>query len=229
MRPFVPGDRPRRVNWRASARRGELWVNELHTERNTDVVLLLDTFSEARRAGASTLDHAVRAAASVAARYLARKDRVGVVGFGGLLRWLAPSLGTAQLYRIVDALLDTEVVTSYAWKDISVIPPRTLPPQALVLALSPLLDDRTASAFLDLAARGYDLAVIEVSPEPFVRRGPSELDALAYRLWRLDRAARRSRYERLGIAVAQWREGEPLEGAVREVRAFRRHALRARA
>ena len=30
LRPFVPGDRVRRINWRASARRGELWVNELH-------------------------------------------------------------------------------------------------------------------------------------------------------------------------------------------------------
>jgi uncharacterized protein (DUF58 family) len=39
MRPFAPGDRVRRVNWRASARRGELWVNEYHAERNGDVVL----------------------------------------------------------------------------------------------------------------------------------------------------------------------------------------------
>ena len=37
MRPFAPGDPLKRVNWRASARRGELWVNESHPERNTDV------------------------------------------------------------------------------------------------------------------------------------------------------------------------------------------------
>src|SRR5437763_775871 len=33
LRPFVPGDRLRRVNWRASARRGELWINDRHPER----------------------------------------------------------------------------------------------------------------------------------------------------------------------------------------------------
>jgi uncharacterized protein (DUF58 family) len=34
LRPFVHGDPVRRVNWRASARRAELWVNESHPERN---------------------------------------------------------------------------------------------------------------------------------------------------------------------------------------------------
>ena len=57
LRPFVPGDRIRRINWRATARRGEPWVNETHPERNTDVVIFLDTFAEARdlaRAARST-------------------------------------------------------------------------------------------------------------------------------------------------------------------------------
>ena len=44
MRPFVPGDRARSVNWRASARRGELWVDERHPERSGEVVLFLDSF-----------------------------------------------------------------------------------------------------------------------------------------------------------------------------------------
>ena len=70
LRPFTPGDRPRRINWRASARRGALWVNEAHPERNADVVLFLDTFAEARRAGPGTLDLAVGAAGSLAERYL---------------------------------------------------------------------------------------------------------------------------------------------------------------
>ena len=49
LRPFMTGDRVRRVNWRATARRGEPWVNEIHPERSADVVLFLDTFAEARR------------------------------------------------------------------------------------------------------------------------------------------------------------------------------------
>jgi uncharacterized protein (DUF58 family) len=228
VRPFAAGDRIRRVNWRASARRGELWVNETHPERNTDVILFLDTFAEARRGGRSTLDPTIRAAASLADRYLRRRDRVGVVGFGGVLRWLLPGMGRTQAYRIADALLDTEIVLSYAWKDVEIIPARTLPPQALVLALTPLLDERAVDALLDLRARGFDLAIVDVSPLPFAAPGPDPLDELAWRIWRLRREALRFRYERAGVAVAEWRDGEPLQVPIEEVTQFRRRARRLR-
>ena len=83
-------------------------MNEMHPERNTDVILFLDTFAEARaRRARRRSTCTVRAAASLAERYLRRKDRVGVVGFGGILNWLLPATGLVQLYRIVDSLLDT--------------------------------------------------------------------------------------------------------------------------
>ena len=104
------------------------------------------------------------------------------------------------------------------------IPPRTLPPRALVLALSPLLDERAVGALIDLRARGFDLAVIELSPYSFVPEGESETEQLAYRLWRLRREALRTRYASLGVPIVEWREGVPMEAVVEEVRAFRRHA-----
>ena len=171
LRLFAPGDRVRSINWRASARRDELVVNERHPERNADVILFLDTFADARAGGRSTLDLAVRATATLAARYLERRDRVGLVSFGGVLRWLTPGMGSTQQYRIVDALLESEIVFNYAWKDVSVIPARVLPPQALVVAVTPLLDDRAVEALADLRARRYDLAIVEVSPIGFTRAG----------------------------------------------------------
>ncbi|HEY3050801.1 MAG TPA: DUF58 domain-containing protein [Gaiellaceae bacterium] len=224
LRPFTVGDRVRRVNWRATARRGEPWVNETHPERNSDIVIFLDTFAEARRADLGTLDIGVRAAAALAALYLREKDRVGLVSFGGVLNWLTVTSGTTQLYRIVDSLLDAEILLSYAWKDLDVIPPRTLPPRALVFAFSPLLDQRAVGALLDLRARGFDLAVIELSPYSFVPEGETELEQLAYRLWRLRRDALRSKYASLGVPIVEWHEGVPMEAVVEEVRAFRRHA-----
>jgi uncharacterized protein (DUF58 family) len=228
MRPFAFGDRVRRVNWRASARRGELWVNEQHPERNADVVIFLDSFAEARRGAHGTIEPAVRAASALTERYLRRRDRVGLVSFGGTLRWLAPGTGAMQLYRIVDALLDTRILLSYAWKSIDIVPVRTLPPQALVIAITPLLDERAVGALLDLRARGFDLAVIEVSPLPFVDPGRGRSRAVAYRLWKLQRDALRAEYAAAGIPVAEWRDGEPLAGPIEEVTAFRRHARLAR-
>ena len=110
-----------------------------------------------------------------------------------------------------------------------VLPPRTLPPHALVLALSPLLDERTVRALADLRARGFDLAVVEVSPVPFAEPGTGPLDDLAYRLWVLRRDALRASYLRLGVPVVEWRKGMPLQAALEEVRTFRRHARVVRA
>jgi len=221
LREWQPGDRVRRVNWRATALRGSLWVNEQYPERNTDVVLFLDTFAEVRAEGRSTNDRAVRAAATLARGYLQRKDRVGLVGFGGVLSWLVPESGTRQLYAIVDTLLTSDIVHSYAMRGVDVLPPRTLPPKALVLAITPLLDDRTAAALLDLRARGYDLIVVEVSPLELLEPDPESSSQLAHRLWRLSREALRWRYEQLGVPVVTWREDEPLAAPLEEVNAFR--------
>ncbi|HZT84562.1 MAG TPA: DUF58 domain-containing protein [Gaiellaceae bacterium] len=221
LREWQPGDRARRVNWRATALRGELWVNEQYPERNTDVVLFLDTFAEVRAQGRSTNDRAVRAAATLARAYLQRKDRVGLVGFGGFLSWLVPDSGTRQLYAIVDTLLTSDIVHSYALRDVTTLPPRTLPPKALVLGITPLLDHRTAAALLDLRARGYDLIVVEVSPLELLHPGLASSTELAHRLWRLSREALRWRYEQVGVPVVTWRDEVPLAGPLEEVNAFR--------
>ncbi|MGH3000065.1 MAG: DUF58 domain-containing protein [Gaiellaceae bacterium] len=229
VRAWAPGDRARRINWRATARRGELWVNEQHPERNTDVVLFLDTFTNAELGLRGTLDLTVRAATSLAHRYLQRKDRVGLVSFGGFLSWLLPASGTRQLYRVVDSLLQMDIVLSFAARDVNVLPPRSLPPKALVLALTPLLDPRTGPALLNLRARGFDLVVVEVSPVPFVDAGGGELERLSYRLWRLSREAMRARYQHAGIPVVEWLDGVPLNVPLEEVASFRRYAGPARA
>ena len=140
LRPFSEGDDLRRVNWHASARTGELVVNELHPERNTAVVLLLDTFADLGTAR-NPLDECVRAAAALAERYLARRDRVGLLPLGGTMRWLRPASGAVQRQRIVETLLEARPLPPSGEGARLVVPTRFVPPQALVLALTPLLDD----------------------------------------------------------------------------------------
>jgi uncharacterized protein (DUF58 family) len=249
VRPFLPGDRARSINWRATARRGVPWVNERHPERNTDVVLFLDSFVDLRVAGPSTLDRAVSAAASLASAYLARRDRVGLVSFGGVVRWLQPGTGQAMLYRLLDTLMETQIFATVGWRGIRHLPARTLPPKALIVALTPLLDERGVTALFDLLARGYDLAIVDVSPligatgggalaaaeqaRPWELLGggwrgrertrrTAQAAALAERLWALKREALRHRYQELGAAVVEWRAGTELEQVIYEVELCRR-------
>lgn len=226
IRDFTPGDRVRRVNWRATARAGVPLVNDFHLERNADVILFVDSFVDLGVDQDSVLTLAVRAAVALADGYLGDRDRVGVVGFGGLLRWLLPGLGPRHFYRVVEALLDTQVVTSYAWRAIDVIPPRVLPPAATILALTPLLDPRSLGALADLHHRGFELVVLEIGPERFLPRSSSSPDPLALRLWQLLRVARRRSLQRAGVIVVEWPAGISLEAVLAQVREYRRFARR---
>jgi len=220
LRPLAPGDRVRSINWRATARRRTPYVNVQHPEHSADVVLFLDTFAEAQLADEGTLDAAVRAAAALASIYLGRRDRVALVSLGGELTWLTGSPGTRQLYRILDVLFSSAVRPTFRWKGVAHLPRQLLPARALVIALTPLLDERGTSALLELRARGYDLAVLEISP-----LGDARHDDLALRLWRLQRDALRSRFETLGIPVVRWEPTHAgVELAIEELITLRRHA-----
>jgi len=223
IRDFVPGDRVRSINWRASARRRTLVVNERHPERNTDVVLFVDSFVDVHGGDRSTLEDAVRAGSALATRYLERRDRVGLVGFGGVLRWLQPGMGLTQRYRLIETMLETGVEPTYTWRDVNLIPARILPPKALVLGLTPLVDPRFIAALGDLRARGFDVGVVEVDPVPLVEAGRSEIEELSYRLWVLEREVVRASLVALGIGIARWGDLD-LETALEEVRTFRRYA-----
>src|SRR5262249_41614316 len=63
IREFVPGDRIRHLNWRASLRFRKLFVTQYHQEGNADVILMLGTLSAAGAAPATTLDPSVPAPA----------------------------------------------------------------------------------------------------------------------------------------------------------------------
>jgi uncharacterized protein (DUF58 family) len=216
IRQFAPGDRIRQVNWRASLRLGTLYVTQHRRERNADVVLMLDTLAAVGPRHDSTLDLAVRAAASLATAYLARKDRVGLINFGGTIDWVKPGSGRVQYERLADTLLRATVVFTYVTKDLGFVPARVLPSRALVIAVTPLLDGRFAKATLDLAARGFDVVVLVVSPVDVTRAmlARTPLNALACRLWTLERRAGLDAFRRHGLAVCEWNPAEPLETAL---------------
>jgi uncharacterized protein (DUF58 family) len=220
IREFAPGDRVKQVHWRASLRLGRLYVTQHQRERNADVVLMLDSLAEVGASPATTLDASVRAAAALAAAYLARKDRVGLITYGGLLNWVKPASGRVQYERLADALLRAHVAFTYVTREVALVPPRVLPPSALVIAITPLLDSRFTKATLDLAARGFDLVVLVVSPVDVLRAilPASPVNALACRLWQLDRRAQLDRFRRHALPVVEWRPSEPLEQAVAALR-----------
>ncbi len=208
----------RRINWRATARTGTTCVNVHHPERSTDVVLLVDTFTEA------VLPEVISVAVSLADTYMRRHDRLGLIAFGGILDWVEPGTGPSHLERIRQSLLSSTAYFSYAWKTAEVIPRRLFPGGCLVLAVSPLGDPRFAATIASLRSRGLDLAVIEVEPAPPDADPSYPAESLARRIVSMERLELRRRFWRLGVAVATVEGPEGIGAALVEISSFRRSA-----
>jgi uncharacterized protein (DUF58 family) len=208
VREYVPGDRQRSINWAASTRRGRLQVNTFAAERSQDVVLLADATSDVGEPGSSALDLALRGAAAAARAYLEGRDRVGVITYQwGGVSWLGPGLGRRQLYRIIDSMLASSVLANtggYArGANFRRLPRAALPPGALVVVFSPLLDQRFVEALRDMRERGFTLLVVDVlNAEPPVRRRRE--DRQAKRIWQMEQEAIRFSLRELGVPVVHW-------------------------
>lgn len=225
IRPFVAGDERRRINWRLTAKRQEFWITDSHTDRNSDIVIFLDSFSDVASEERSSLDDAVRGIASLTAEYLRFRDRVGLVSFGAGLTWLTPSGGLRHAYRVVDAILGTKVEFSAAWRNVGVVPPGTLPPKSLIVAFSPLVDERAVTALLELRSRGFDVSIVELPAEEYLSPGTTEVESVAHRIWTLERDLLRARFARRGVAVVPWNGEGPLDVAMQKAQTYRRRAM----
>ena len=211
VRAYSSGDRLRRVHWRTSLARQQLYVNDYYCERNADIILLLDTLAAYGNHTNNSLDIAVRATASLAAHYLSHKDRVGLISYGGVCTWVPPALGQSQLYRILDTLLEARMHFSYLTKDITLIPPRVLPPGALIFVLTTFLDPRITVALRDLLARAFPLVILVISPAYAMPAAlqQEQLEAIT-RLWRLETEWRLHEFRNLGVPVLLQESEDPL-------------------
>jgi uncharacterized protein (DUF58 family) len=225
VREYVPGDRQRSINWPASTRRGRLQVNTFAAERAQDVVLLADATSDVGEPGRSALDLALRGAAAAARAYLDARDRVGVITYQwGGASWLVPGLGRRQVYRIIDSMLASDAGWSRG-ASFRRLPRAALPPGALVVVFSPLLDQRLVEALRDMRERGFTMLVVDVlNAEPPARQ--RSVDRMARRIWRMEQEAIRFSLRELGVPVVHWDGVEsldlPLAGYTRRPMAARR-------
>jgi uncharacterized protein (DUF58 family) len=110
-RAYVPGDEPRRLDWRLLARTDRPYVREYDEETNLRCAILLDRSGSMgyrgsqRRSRSNKFDYAARAVASLAYLMLAQGESVGVATFDRRIdTWLPPHGGTPQLARVIDVL-----------------------------------------------------------------------------------------------------------------------------
>lgn len=108
LAPYVPGDPPSSVDWKAYARSRQLAVRRFVPERRRQIMLACDAgrLMGGRIDGHRKVDHALKAFSRLAAAALKRGDLVGLMIFDGEVRtFIPPKGGPGQLAKIVRASL----------------------------------------------------------------------------------------------------------------------------
>ncbi|MCV7420868.1 DUF58 domain-containing protein [Mycobacterium yunnanensis] len=219
IRAYVPGDQLRTVNWPVSARRGSLHVTERLSERATDVVVLVDRHDQPPGPATDATERTMRGAVQVVQSALRNGDRAGVVALGGRTRWLGADIGRRQFYRVLDAILGAG--DGHETTPGTLAPRAALPPGAVVVAFSTLLDTDFALALIDLCRRGHVVVAVDVlDGAPF-----EDLDdPLIARMWSMQRAFMYRDMRTIGVDVIGWSTDGTLDQVMGLVPRRRRRA-----
>jgi uncharacterized protein (DUF58 family) len=213
IRPYLPGDQLRAVNWAVSARRGALHVTQRLTDRAADVVVLVDMSAQPAGPATTATERALRGATQVVQTALRNGDRAGVVGLGGSRpRWLNPDIGRRQFYRVLDAALAAG--SEYHSMTGTLAPRAAVPPGAVVVAFSTLLDTNFALALIDLRERGHTVVAVDVM-EGWPFEGDDE--PILERMWALQRSAMYRDMRVVGVEVISWPTDVTVDQAMRLV------------
>ena len=203
VRPWAPGDSFNRIHWRATARHGEIQVKEFELEQTADawIILDLERSIQTGRGDESTVEAAVRVAASVADKAIRDNRAVGMTVNGHRTTVLPADRGSRQHLKIMQLLAAVDGDGTAPLVETIVATAGRLRRGMTAILVTPSTDGTWIRPIASLRQRGIATVVVA-------------LDAPAF-----DRVARTER-ERAGETMS------PIDPAVDEQRAQRARALR---
>lgn len=227
LREYLEGDPIKRINWRkssfSSVERAHLFTNQYMSELGGDTIIALDvrTISALGEPPDSTDNYSTRAAAIVAHRLLRDRNKVGMIILGTRLDKVPPGFGKRQFDRILAALSQVKPDSTWEIGNLGAYLSFFFSTMVQIILVSPLMDDNSFHAVIDIAARGYQILVISPSPIEIEKRlfsrkhGENEFINLAERLLRVRRENRLNVLRRSSVVV-DWNVDTPLSEALRE-------------
>jgi uncharacterized protein (DUF58 family) len=222
IHPFTPGDRLRRIDWKATARRGQsaadLYVRRTNALADATVLIVMDSRDDvgeqiaqwkrnvAVDKGISSLDLAREAASSIAGAYIASGDRVGFQDLSSRKRMIPHAAGGRHLWRLMRAIEVTAPANiAFAYQRAPIVPPG-----ALVYLLSSLLDDQPVNLALRWLANGHRVIAVDVLPPARFAR-TNKYERIAHRMVLMARDDRIRVLRARGVELLRWsEEGESL-------------------
>lgn len=145
FREYIPGDEPRFIDWKVTARTGTPYVRKFHEDREQVLLLAVDASASMGYASASSesskREHAALVAAVLAYSAVLNGDKVGLLLFGCQPHlYLRPAKGMQQFLRIVREILSAPTYgQDDSWNDVASSILHTQRKSALIFLLSDFL------------------------------------------------------------------------------------------
>ena len=166
-RKYVPGDDPRRLDWRAYARNDRYYIKEFEADTNLRMCLVVDTSGSMNFAhdGMRKLDYARRIAGTLAYIAARQGDAVGLYCAGtGFHKEIPPKRSAAHLSAVLDELGAMEASGETGLANVLHETAERVPQRALIIILSDLfIEPEVVRNCLDhLRFRKHDVAVFHL-------------------------------------------------------------------
>ncbi len=160
LRDYVPGDDPRRIDWKATARRHRLISREFTVEQGQTIMIAIDCGRMMTQLAGDRprFEYALASALTLADIALSTGDRVGLIVFDSLVRrYIAPTRAPGTLGALRDAL--TGVTATMTEPDYAAAF-RTLTERnrrrSLIVLFTDVIDVRSSRAVIALTARSAE-------------------------------------------------------------------------
>jgi uncharacterized protein (DUF58 family) len=111
LREWVPGDEPRIIDWKATARRGKVIARQYEDERRQQVMIAVDAgrLLTAEIGGVARLEAVITAALHLAGAAVEHDDNIGLLVFADTIqRYIVPARGRRALRAVLEGLAVAE-------------------------------------------------------------------------------------------------------------------------
>ena len=171
VRPYAPGDSMNRIHWKSTARHGEIQVKEFDLEQTADAWIVLDLQRgiQTGRGDESTVEAAVRAAASIADKALQENRAVGMTVNVGRTAFLPPDRGSRQHLKIMQLLASVEADASTPLVETLIATVGRLRRGMTAVIITPSLDPSWVRPLAALRTRGVACVVLTLDAAAYER------------------------------------------------------------
>ncbi|MDB4895700.1 MAG: hypothetical protein JWN15_1962 [Firmicutes bacterium] len=184
IRKYRPGDNPRHIHWKTSARMGELMLREYELNATTKIILFPD-MCEAAQAGSvadtggSTAETTIELAASLAALGLRRKIDVGLVCHGQERFTVAPGRGQRTFHETLEVLTRLEPNGRLSIEQVLERETAHLSGRSTIVVITARLTPQLADVLVRLRSN-HQVMLVLLNRESYVAgRGPALREAAA--------------------------------------------------